>query len=130
MTLTALEADIHNVLGTDAKVETRQGAPNIGHWTDPRAWAGWRFRVDRPGRFDVVAELAAPQAGSRFRIAAGGQTLAAEAPATGDYGKYQKVTLGQLTVELAGEVELAIRPDARGWKPINLRSVTLKPTER
>jgi alpha-L-fucosidase len=126
LTLTALEADIHNVLGTDAKVETRDGVPNVGYWTDARAYVSWRFEVSRPGTYEVIADLASPAA-SRFRVAAGDQTLAAETPATGDYDTYRKVTLGRVRLTRAGEQELAIRPVSGAWKAINLRSVTLRP---
>lgn len=77
--------------------------------------------------FEVVAELAAVEPGARFHIAAGGQDLVAEATATGGYGIFRKVTLGRLDLAKPGEYSLAIRPAAAGWKPINLRSLTLRP---
>lgn len=127
LTLTALEADIHNVLGTDAKLETRGAAPNVGYWTDARASVSWRFEVDHPGTFEVAADLAAVQPGSRFQVSAGDQSFTAEAPATGDYASYRKVTIGRLEIGKRGEVELALKPVASAWKPLNLRSVTLTP---
>jgi alpha-L-fucosidase len=130
LTLTALEADVHNVLGTDAQVETRDGVPNIGYWTDARAYVSWRFQIDRPGTFEVTADLAARQAGSRLQLVSGEQKVAAEAPATGDYGTYRKAALGKLTLDRAGEHEIALRPVAAGWKAINVRSLTLRPVEK
>jgi alpha-L-fucosidase len=125
--LSALDVDVHNTLGTDAKVETKGGQPNVGYWTDPRAWVSWRFRLDRPGTYEVVADLASTDSGARFQVGAGGQTLAGTAPNTGDYGRFQKVTLGRLAIGQPGEQELAVRPVPDGWKPVNLRSITLRP---
>jgi alpha-L-fucosidase len=127
LTLTAEQAEIHNPADAEAQVEEAYGAPNIGYWTDARSWVGWPCRIDRPGRFEVLAELAAVEPGSRFRVAVGDQSLVAEAPATGGYGMFRKITLGRLDLPKAGEYELAIRPEAAAWKPINLRSLTLRP---
>ncbi|MDH7570524.1 MAG: alpha-L-fucosidase [Armatimonadota bacterium] len=126
LTLTATDADVHNVLGTDAKVESRYGAPNIGFWTDARAWVSWRVRLDRPGAFAVAAEVAAPAASS-LRVVAGGKSLTAEVPATGGFDRFQEVSLGRLLLEQPGEVELQVRPEPNAWKAINLRRVILRP---
>lgn len=127
VTLTALEADIHAAGGAEARVEASAGGvPNVGYWTDPHAFVSWRFQIERTGVFEIVAELAT-EAGSRFRVTAGNQTLDAEVPATGGYGSYRKVVLGRLNLARPGEIELAVRPDAGNWRPINLRSVTLRP---
>ncbi len=126
LTLTALQAHIHNVLGSDAKVEEKHGVPNIGFWTDARSWVGWKFRIDRPGPFAVTAVVAAVQAGARFQVVAGEQKLLVEAPGTGDYASFRQVPLGRLTFLRAGEYELALRPERGSWQPINVRSVTLR----
>jgi len=127
VTLTALNADIHNQLGTDAKVEEKDGKSNIGYWTDARATVSWVFEVQKAGEFDVLADLAAPQAGSQFAVQLGQARIVTEAPATGDYAKFQSAHLGRITIARAGEHELYLRPVAGKWKPINLRSVTLRP---
>ena len=130
VTLAALEADIRNAGGAEARIEaSADNVPNVGYWTDSRTVVSWRFRIERPGIFEVVAELAA-EAGSRFAVTAGDQTLAAEVPATGGYGVYRRIVLGRLSVARPGEIELAIRPDGVNWRPINLRSVTLRPVIR
>jgi alpha-L-fucosidase len=127
LVLTAEQAEIKGSRRPPARVETIDGTPNIGYWTDSRAWIGWRCRIDRPGTFDVVADLAAPEAGARLRVAAGNQSLEVEAPATGDYRTFRSVVLGRLTLAQAGEYTVTLRPNHEAWKPINLRSLTLRP---
>jgi hypothetical protein len=103
-------------------------------------------RYECPRAVLVIAchDKTAVEPGSRFRIAVSDQNLVAEAPATGGYGIFRKVTLGRLVLAKAGEYELAIRPEAGeprfgreadsgggrapgAWKAINLRSLTLRP---
>jgi alpha-L-fucosidase len=129
--LSAIEADIHNVLGTDARVESKRGnaATNVyvGNWNDARAWVGWRFRIDSPGKFDVLADLAA-EAPAKLQVAVGQTRGEGQASPTGGLDKYQLVKLGQVEIPAAGEHDIALKPDAKAWKAVNLRSVTLKPT--
>ena len=127
VSLTAIEADIHNVLGTDARVESRRGPAYVGNWGDARAWVGWKFRIDKPGTFEVVADLASGGPGT-LQLALGDQKVTAPLPATGGVEKYQPVKLGQLQISAPGEHDLALRPEAKAWSPVNLRSVTLTPT--
>jgi len=128
LTLSAIHADIHNVLGTDAKLEEKYGAPSVGYWTDARANVTYTFQIDKPGTFEVTAELAAQDAGAKLQVVNGRDASPpVEAPNTGDYRKFQATTLGRVTFTKAGDFELLIRPVAAGWKPVNMRTVTLKP---
>jgi hypothetical protein len=126
VSLTAIEADIHNVLGTDARVESRRGPAYVGNWGDARAWVGWKFRIDKPGKFDVMAELAA-EAPAKLQLAVGEQKLAAPIAATGGTDKYQQIKLGQVQIAAPGEHDIALRPEASAWKAVNLRALTLAP---
>jgi alpha-L-fucosidase len=126
VSLTAMDADIHNVLGTDARVESKRGPAFIGNWGDARAWVGWKFRIDRPGKFDVTAELAA-EAPAQLQLAVAGQKLTAAVAATGGADRYQPVKLGQVQIAAPGEHDIELRPDSKAWKAVNLRVVTLTP---
>jgi alpha-L-fucosidase len=126
VTLSAIEADIHNVLGTDARVESKRGPAYVGNWDDARAWVGWKFQIDRPGKFDVVADLSS-EGPTQLQLAVGEQKMNAQAPATGGADKYQPVKLGQVEIAAPGEHDIALKPEAKAWKAVNLRSVTLTP---
>jgi len=128
MALPASMVDLHGPEGRYAQVESIDGQPSIGFWTNDQAWVSWAFKIDTPGQFDVVAEIATPATASKFTVAIGSDSLAATAPNTGSYQKFETVTLGQLRIPAAGDHELTIKPVKDQWSPINLRGVTLKPT--
>lgn len=66
---------------------------------------------------------------SKFEIAVAGEKLAAQAPNTGDYRKFETVTLGRVRIADKGDCELTIKPVRGQWSPINLRSIVLKPAK-
>jgi alpha-L-fucosidase len=119
--LMASEADLQGEL----QYESGHGKDNIGYWTRPGDTASWTFQVDRPGRFKVYAEVASLGKG-RFTVIAGGKTLEAEAPQTGDYAKFKRVLLKpELELAALGKTTLTVKPVAAGWQPINLRALHL-----
>ncbi len=128
MELPAPLADIHDVGGGQApQVESKYGSPNIGYWLDERDWVEWKFKIDRPGTFDVLAEIATTAENSQFTVTIIDQAIAAKAAGTGDYGKFISQNLGRITVKRTGKVSLEIRPMKNRWDAINLRRITLKP---
>lgn len=129
MALPAPLGETHSEGGSGPQVEDIGGKASIGYWTNDRAWLSWQFRIARPGTFDVVAEIATTASSSKFEIAVGSEKLAAQAPNTGDYRKFETVTLGQVRIADAGDCELTIKPVRGQWSPINLRSIVLKPAK-
>ena len=122
--LLADEARLH---GNTIKQEG-SGKSNVGFWTDAADWIDWQFEVTKPGKFEVVAELSCKGSGS-FVVAMGGDKFTAKAPSTNDYTKYEAVTLGMLSLPTAGKATLSIQPVSRGWVPMNVRKVTLRPVK-
>lgn len=127
LSLVAMDATLTNPAGAETQVETKDGVPNIGYWLDSRATASWTFRLDKPGAFDVIVDAAGQDALSRFAIEAGGEKVSCEVPGTGSYTAFRKVQLGRITLRQPGEVTLRLRPSSDGWKPINVRSLSLTP---
>ncbi|MBN1846543.1 MAG: alpha-L-fucosidase [Sedimentisphaerales bacterium] len=131
MELPAALADIHDEGGGAVpQVESKYDRPNIGFWTDARDWVAWQFKIDRPGDFEIVAEIAAPADNSRLAIKVAGKTIEAKAAATGDYGRFREQNLGRVTIGQAGKYSLEIRPNRDSWTPINLGQITLKPVDK
>jgi alpha-L-fucosidase len=121
--LMANEADLHGTL----QYESGHDKDNIGYWTHPEDSVSWKFKVERPGRFQVVADIAAEASGA-FVVQVNGQELQGKAPATRDYTKFRQTKLtGEIELAEPGSVRLIVKPVADGWKPMNLRSVTLQP---
>ncbi len=121
--LAAAQAVIH---GEQMRYEAGPDRDSLGYWANPSEWAQWELQVSRPGRFRVMAEIAALASG-RFQVLLGDRQLDGNAPSTGDYGRFQKVELGTVEVPVAGKTSLAVRPIPEGWQPMNLRSVELVP---
>lgn len=121
--LAATEAILHG----DLKLEAKHKSQNIGYWVNPADWIEWPIEITRPGKFTVAGEMAAPASGA-FEIRIGDQKLTARSPKTGDYGKFQKVELGQIKVS-AGKATLVIKPVKEGWRPFNLAALTLAPVK-
>jgi alpha-L-fucosidase len=119
----ASEAELHGAI----QYESGNGKDNIGYWTNPDDFASWSFNVDRPGKFQVAAEIASLGAG-QFEIVLGGQKISGTAPNTGDYAKFRRINLaGALDISAPGKYTVALKPVKENWQPVNLRSLTLKP---
>jgi len=121
--LQASEARLH---GSDIQYESGHQRDNLGFWTNPDDWADWEFKITKPGKFDVTAEVAAMEAAS-FEVVSGEQSVKAQAPVTGDYGKFRLAKPGVIEIASPGTVTLAVRPVKDGWHPINLKAIRLKP---
>jgi alpha-L-fucosidase len=122
--LLASEADLHGGL----HYESGGGKDNIGFWTNPEDTASWSFKVNRPGKFKVMAEIAA-EASGKFEVMVGEQKVQGTAPATQDYTKFQSTNLtGALDIS-AGNVTLTVKAVGEGWQPMNLRSLQLVPLD-
>jgi alpha-L-fucosidase len=126
LVLTAIDVDLHNQLGTDVRLESDRDGNFIGNWTDARAWASWQFSVEKTGKYDVIAELAA-DAPASIRMTVGTQKSDVVTAPTCGLQKFERLKFGQLTITTAGKQELSLKPQAKDWKLMNLRSLTLTP---
>ena len=123
--LMASNAELHGGL----QYQTSAGTGNIGYWTNPADMADWTFKLERPGKFKLSAEIAAENSG-KFQVMVGGQIIESAAPATGDYTKFQLLNLGgELDLASPGSLKLMVKPVATGWQPMNLHSITLQPVD-
>lgn len=121
--LSASDAELNGGL----KVESKYGKPNIGYWIKSTDTAEWNLAVNKPGKFDVVAEIASAGK-SQFSITAGDSNLSCETAATGGYDKFQSETLGSLELK-PGKIRLTITPKQGAWSPLNIREIVLVPVK-
>ena len=121
--LPAIEATLHGEL----RYEVGGGKDNIGYWINPADWAEWEFAAVQPGAMQVSAEIAADQSGN-FTIELGGEKITGTAPATGGYTEFKTISLGQVRLQ-PGKATLCVRPVTDGWRPLNLKSITLTPVK-
>jgi len=123
ITLPASEAQLH---GSTFKYESGGPLDDIGFWTDAKDWADWEFKVKTPGKFEVIAVIAAPASGS-FDLVVGDSKLRCASPVTASYLDFQPAKLGVIEIPASGVVTLAVRPAQDAWQPMNLKSIQLKP---
>jgi alpha-L-fucosidase len=137
ITFNAADAVCH---GSEIKTEERDGRTNIGFWTNPADSIEWNFKVTKPGKFTVTAEIAGPEDSNlqvNFESKTSDANSVSEASAsisstvsnTGDYAKFETVKLGEIEIPAGNKAALTIKPAAEGWHPINLRSITLTPAK-
>jgi len=127
LVLAVNDANIHNP-GYGGKLELRQdgnSASYLDGWTDFRSRVDWLVRIDKPGTFDVYAEVAAEEPAGFLLMANDGQKPLT-VKSTGGLQTFQTQHIGQLTLP-EGESAIRIHPQKSLWNPIMLRSVTLKP---
>ena len=130
LVLTVKDANIHNP-GYGGRLERRQDAdsvPYLDGWTDIHSQVDWLVRIDRPGTFDVYAEVAAEESAG-FLLMANDEEEPLTVESTGGQQTFRSQHIGQLTLS-EGESEIRIHPQESLWTPIMLRSVTLKPAGR
>jgi alpha-L-fucosidase len=144
ITLNAADAVCH---GEEVKTEERDGKTNIGFWTNPADSVEWEFKVTKPGKFTITVETAALESGN-FKVNVVSEkteatpqavttktdkrwsaSIDAAASQTGDYSKFETVTLCELLLPAADKNTLTVKPVADGWHPMNLRCITLTPVK-
>lgn len=119
--------DTHNN-GKDGEinVEDKNNQKNIGYWTDAADWISWKVNVNQAATYKVNIHLGTIGSGAVIKTGVNSKELTASLQSTGDYHHYKLVTVdGTLFLE-KGVHEFFIKPQQKGWHPINIRSVELK----
>ena len=95
-------------------------------WTDFRSHVDWVVAIDRPGTFQIYADVAADERSTFSLLTNSANENRLTVNATGGPVLFQQQMIG--TIELPeGESKIEMRPQEPGWRPITLRSLTLRP---
>jgi alpha-L-fucosidase len=129
VSLLPLATAIHNVFGAAVQVEEKDHKKNIGYWTSADVTVDWDFNIDRPGTFNLVADVAIASPQTQFQVKVGGQTVDVSVSSTGSYDVFGEQTLGQVTLDKSSDYKLALVPTKGQWQPLNIRSIRLVPAE-
>lgn len=128
LVLSAASAYLHNNEGAPPiRLRENGETPNLSHWADPQAWVEWSVTVSQPGRYTLFGELSVQESRSRFAIGLPGHLCEVEVTSTGGYGKYATQRLATLTFDKPGEFTVRMKPEPKGWEPVNVRHLELKP---
>jgi alpha-L-fucosidase len=128
ITLKAADAEIHGHAG----IEHSDGKDNIGFWVNKDDFVTWKFKVTKPGKFDVELETAckAGSEGSEYTVSVGSESVKDAVESTGSWQSYKTKKIGQISVPAEGTVELAVKAlSKKGEGVMNLRSVALRPVK-
>ena len=121
------DTNIHNP-GYGGRLELRQDVNSVAYldgWTDFQSRVDWLVRIDKPGTFDVYAEVIAEEPAG-FLLMSNDRQKLLTVKSTGGLQNFQTQYIGQFTLT-EGESTIRIHPQMPLWNPIMLRSVILKP---
>ena len=116
------------IYGTNARLEN--DGQNIGFWSDSDTSFEWTANL-APGTYRVALTygLSGDSAGSELEIAVGDQKLKWTPPATGGWGNYQSVEIGEVEIKAANAPVSVSALSQKGDFILNLREVTLTKTD-
>ena len=128
ITLAVDDANIHNP-GYGGRLEIGQDKNSVSHlagWTDFRSHVDWLIKIDRPGTFQVYANVAASERSDFSLQANSDNEKRFTVNPTGGPDLFQRQLIG--TLELSGgESKIVMHPQELDWRPIILRSLSLRP---
>src|SRR5262249_23953560 len=102
----------------------------LGYWTRADDWAGWEFRVSKPGSFgvEIAQGCGKGQGGSEVELSVAEQVLTAKVEDTGQFQNFRVRDIGVVSLEKAGGYTLTVKAKKNpGIAVMDLRSVVLKP---
>lgn len=126
ITLAPGDADAHG--SHSGNIQLRDQGPNefLTDWRNPNWYLAYLLKTDRAGSWKVTAEVAAAQPAKLTLVSGKETSVPATVEATGGDAEWNTVELG--TIELpAGEVTIALKPVAEGWKSLSVRRIRLEP---
>ena len=130
LVLKAADAELK---GQAIKLETKTGGiPNIGYWVNQDDYVQWPVLLTKPGTFAVEVNFACEPGseGSECVMTIDDRDYRGTVIATGGWGDFQTRKGGQITLDTAGPKTITVKAKSKpGMAVINLRSITLKPTE-
>ena len=125
--LLATNATVH---GKTIRYEPQPHKNTIGYWTKAEDWVSWDFKVNTPGKFDVMLTQACGKGsgGSEVAFTIGEQTIKDIVPDTGAFTNWVQRTIGSFTLANAGTYTISVKPITKpGLAVMDLRAITLTP---
>lgn len=120
------------------EVSFEEGPGYAGWWhCQGKDWAvEWRFASEATHRYSVEIRVSNPEhlAGEKIEVAirdqstTGDHKLQTVIPDTGGFAKWETLNLGEVSLE-GRPYTLIVRPGSDGLTNLNVKSVTLRPTE-
>lgn len=125
--LLATNAVVH---GKTIRYEPQPHKNTIGYWTKVEDWVSWKFRVDQPGKFEVMLTQSCGKGsgGSEVQFILGPQVLKDIVPESGSFTTWTNRVIGTFTISKPGEHTIEVKPMKKpGLAVMDLRAITLRP---
>jgi alpha-L-fucosidase len=123
--LDAFAADLHGGYTGTIKLEGSGETAHLTHWQDPNWRVEYVVSAPAAGTWQIEAEVVAPAA-VHLLVKSGKKESKVAIPATDGDAVFRTVPLGNIELP-AGQASFEIKGDKTGWKPVQIRKVTLKP---
>ncbi|WP_082379274.1 alpha-L-fucosidase [Pseudalgibacter alginicilyticus] len=125
VTLPAFRAQYENLQGPGALYNDHLDC--IGSWDSETAKVYWSFQIDKPDKFNVIANYSGNK-DTELEIVFNGITKIIKLPVTGDNPKrFKNIDLIDFTIEKSGKYEFSLMPVAEKWNAINLKEIKFQP---
>ncbi len=129
ITLPAMVADIHNRgYGIHAILNGKKEKAFISNWQEEKSRIEWMFRLDKPGKFNIEAELACA-GDAQMNVKCGEVKIEVPIKSTVSLDAFKNVRLGQISLEEMGNNLLEISPVEGKWQEVNLKSIKFVPVQ-
>lgn len=122
--LDAFAADLHGGYTGAIKLEGSGETAHLTHWQDPNWRVEYVVSAPAAGTWQIEAEVIATAA-VHLLVKSGKKESKVAIPATDSNAVFQTVPLGNIELP-AGQSSFEIKGDKAGWKPVQIRKVTLK----
>ncbi len=125
--LLATNATVH---GKTIRYEPQPHKNTIGYWTKAEDWVSWDFKVNAPGKFEVMLTQACGKGsgGSEVDFILGGQIIKDIVPDTGAFTNWTNRVIGTFTLSTASDYSIEVKPQKKpGLAVMDLRAITLQP---
>lgn len=117
--------------GTGFFLQSQGGSTNVGGWQNRAEWLAWNeVQFTQAGRYRVKLKAAAADGDTSFALTAGPNHLEAKVARTVSWDRLETIELGELTINAPGILRVELRPDSKGWSPLNLASLSFEPITR
>lgn len=125
--LEPVSADLHGGYTGTIRLLGSGASARLTGWNDPGWWIEYVIQSPQAATWLVEAEVSAT-ASVKLSLEAGGKKIPATIPANGANQEFTTVPLGTLELP-AGQQSIHLKGVPDGWKPIELRKLTLRPTK-
>lgn len=111
------------------QAQERAGVSSIGYWGSPDGSATWDVGINSPATYQIRLSVSNNEPGAKLLIEIAGKSFTVEVPDTDNHDSYKSVDAGKITFPNAEKTTLRVSVADKGnWRPTNIRSVKLIPS--